>query len=58
MTVSVGVGVLREDGHDHEALIGAAEEAMFAAASSGVAVIPGGLTEAAQQRGPDPRDQP
>ncbi len=39
LTVSVGVAVLGEDGHDASALIGAAEEAKFAAAASGIGII-------------------
>jgi GGDEF domain-containing protein len=38
MTVSVGVAVFGEDGHDAASLIEAAEEGMFAASASGLAV--------------------
>ncbi len=40
MTVSVGVAVFGEDGRDAARLMEAAEEAKFAAASTGVAVMP------------------
>ena len=40
MTVSVGVAVFGEDGRDATSLVEAAEEAKFAAASTGVAVMP------------------
>jgi GGDEF domain-containing protein len=40
MTVSVGLAVFGEDGRDATALIEAAEEAKFAAAASGVKVMP------------------
>ncbi len=41
LTVSVGVAVLGEDGHDREALMGAAEQDRFAAAASGTPVLRG-----------------
>lgn len=40
LTVSVGFSVLGEDGADVEALLEAAEQARFAAAASGIGVIP------------------
>jgi GGDEF domain-containing protein len=40
LSVTVGFAVLGEDGRDVEALLEAAEEARFAAASSGIGVIP------------------
>jgi GGDEF domain-containing protein len=40
LTVTVGFGVLGEDGADVEALVEAAEEARFAAAANGSGVIP------------------
>ena len=40
LAVSVGVAVLGEDGRDSASLIEAAEEARFAAAASGIAVVP------------------
>jgi GGDEF domain-containing protein len=47
MRVTVGVAVLGEDGHDASTLIEVAEEARFAAAASGIAVVPSGpLTDA------------
>ena len=39
LRVSVGVAVLGEDGYDSASLIGAAEEASFAAAASGIGVV-------------------
>jgi GGDEF domain-containing protein len=42
MQVTVGVAVLGEDGHDSATLVEAAEEARFAAAASGIAVVPAG----------------
>jgi GGDEF domain-containing protein len=39
LRVSVGVAVLGEDGYDSVSLIGAAEEASFAAAASGIGVV-------------------
>jgi GGDEF domain-containing protein len=39
LMVSIGVGVLGEDGRDVESLIQAAEESRFAAAASGVDVV-------------------
>jgi GGDEF domain-containing protein len=42
LTVSVGVAILGEDGQDRESLMGAAEQARFAAAASGTPVL-GGL---------------
>jgi GGDEF domain-containing protein len=39
MTVSIGIGVLGEDGRDVDSLIEAAEESRFAAAASGVDVV-------------------
>jgi GGDEF domain-containing protein len=40
-TVSIGIGVLGEDGRDVDSLIEAAEESRFAAAASGVDVVRG-----------------
>ncbi len=40
VSVSVGVAVLGEDGEDADTLIAAAEEARFAAAASGISVLP------------------
>lgn len=40
VSVSVGVAVLGEDGDDAGALVAAAEEARFAAAASGISVLP------------------
>jgi GGDEF domain-containing protein len=42
LTVTIGVAVVGEDGRDSASLIEAAEEARFAAAASGIAVVPGG----------------
>ncbi len=39
MTVNAGIAVFREDGHDAATLIGSAEQAKFAAAAAGLAVI-------------------
>ncbi|HEY4826667.1 MAG TPA: hypothetical protein VIH85_07855 [Solirubrobacteraceae bacterium] len=41
MTVSVGVAVLGEDGHNAAALIEAAEQTRFAAEASGIGIVPG-----------------
>jgi GGDEF domain-containing protein len=41
LTVSVGVAILGEDGQDRESLMGAAEQARFAAAASGTPVLGG-----------------
>jgi GGDEF domain-containing protein len=43
MTVTIGIGVLGEDGRDAETLIAAAEESRFAAAASGVDVVRAGF---------------
>jgi GGDEF domain-containing protein len=56
MTVNVGVAVLREDGRDVDALMGAAEEAKFAAAARGVPVY--GEREPPPSGGPGPGGGP
>jgi GGDEF domain-containing protein len=43
MAVTIGVGVLGEDGRDADSLIAAAEESRFAAAASGVDVVRSGF---------------
>ena len=54
MTVSIGVAVLGEDGHDSSSLIAAAEEARFAASAAGVDVAQADRGE----RDPDPPERP
>ncbi len=55
MGVSVGVAVLGEDGHEAASLIDAAEQARFAAAASGLAVVPRDDSPAGE---PPPGGQP
>ena len=42
LAVTLGVAVLGEDGRDSATLIDVAEEARFAAAASGIAIVPAG----------------
>ncbi|HWE32249.1 MAG TPA: diguanylate cyclase [Solirubrobacteraceae bacterium] len=42
MSVTIGIAVVGEDGHDASSLIDVAEESRFAAAASGIAVVPSG----------------
>ncbi len=42
MSVTIGIAVVGEDGHDVSSLIEVAEESRFAAAASGISVVPSG----------------
>jgi GGDEF domain-containing protein len=55
MTAGVGLAVLGEDGHDSSSLMGAAEEARFAAAAGGLGVSDG---ESRPKRPPPRRPRP
>jgi GGDEF domain-containing protein len=55
MTVSVGVAVLGEDGHESATLMDAAEEARFAATAGGVGVHAAGAPDPRQPRAGGPK---
>jgi GGDEF domain-containing protein len=56
LTVSVGVAVLGEDGHNAAALIDAAEQTRFAAEASGIGIVADGLDE--EENGDPPAPGP
>jgi GGDEF domain-containing protein len=54
LTVSVGLAVLGEDGHNATALIDAAEQTRCAAQASGIGIVSAGVEERIDPRGPGP----